>query len=258
MEANQIVLVGVLKSQRDLEFLLTERWYRIPMRYAPSRRYGYLAFYQPAVFGRSGKCIRYYARVIGRQIIQRNRLLPAESYHPRARTPYVHIRVGMVHALRRPVRNIVPRRVTFGFTTLHRLRTARDMLQLYRVTPIEQMVGDGLRRAGIDAAAQQVVSAGTRRCRLDFSVLCKRGAIAIECDNRASHRSPIQRARDKSKDAFLRRLGWTVVRLPEHVIVHDLPSCIARVRVAMQKLSGPSPAGVFHLSQFRTKMRKEL
>jgi len=126
--------------------------------------------------------------------------------------------------------------VTFGFTTLHRLRTAHDLLQLYEVAPIEQMVDDGLRRAGVEAIAQPVISDGRRRCRLDFAVRCRRGAIAIECDNRASHRSPSQRARDRSKDAFLRRLGWTVVRLSEHAIVSDLAGCMDRVRAVMQKL----------------------
>lgn len=230
------MLVGVLKHPRDLEIFRRERWYRIPVRYAPARQYSYLALYQPAVFGRRGKCIRYYARVLERQTIRRYRLLPDELAHPRARESYVRVRVGRIQTLRHPIRNIVPRRVTFGFTTLHRLRTAQDMLQLYDVAPIEQMVADGLQRAGIRAIAQPIVSDGRRRCRLDFAVRCRRGSIAIECDNLASHSSPAHRARDRSKDAFLRRLGWTVVRLPERDIVSDLPGCIVRVQAAMRTL----------------------
>lgn len=230
------MLVGVLKGPRDLEILRYERWYRIPLRYVPSRAYSYLAFYQPAAFGRRGKCIRYYARVLERQTTRRDRLLPDEPEHPRAGEPYVRVHVGKIQTLRRPIRNIAPRRVTFGFTTLHRLRTARDLLQLYDVTPIEQMVADGLQRAGIRAIAQPVVSDGRRRCRLDFAVRCRRGSIAIECDNLTSHQSPRQRARDRGKDAFLRRLGWTVVRLPECDIVSDLTGCIARVQAAMRTL----------------------
>lgn len=235
MRTNQIVLVGVLKDRRDFEILLRERWYRIPVRYAPARQYSYLAFYQPAAFGKYGKCIRYYARVLGRQTTRRDRLLPMEPEHPRAGEPYVRVRVGRIQTLRRPIRNIAPRRVTFGFTTLHRLRTARDLLQLYDVMPIEQMVADGLQRAGIKAVAQRVVVDGSRRCRLDFAVPCRRGSIAIECDNAASHRSPTQRERDRNKDAFLRRLGWTVVRLPERDIVSDLEGCIARIRTRIQQ-----------------------
>ena len=171
-------------------------------------------------------------------MVSRRRLLPDEPKHPRASAQYVQLRVGALRALRRPIRNIVPRRVTFGFTTLHRLRTARDLLQLYQVTPIEQMVEDGLRRAGIRAIAQRVVVYGARRCRLDFAVPCTRGAIAIECDNRSSHQSPAQRARDRSKDAFLQELGWTVVRLSERDIVADLSGCIARVREEVRECGG--------------------
>lgn len=231
-----VVLVGVLNGPRDLEILIRKRWYRIPARYAPVRQYGHLAFYQPAAFGRRGKCIQYYARVLGRQTARRIRLLPDEREHPRAWEPYVRVRVGPVRTLRRPIRNIVPRRVTFGFTTLHRLRAARDLLQLYDVAPIEQMVADGLERAGIMAIPQPIVRDGRRHCRPDFAIHCRYGVIAIECDNAASHRSPVQRARDRSKDAFLRRLGWMVVRLPEREIVSNLQGCIARVREAIQEL----------------------
>ena len=235
---NQVVLVAVLKDWRDLRLLRNERWYRIPMRYAPSRPYTYLAFYQPAAFGRRGKRIRCYARVLKRQTIRRIRLLPRESEHPRACEPYVRIRVGRMHVLRHPIRNIIPRRVTFGFTTLRRLRTARDLLQLYDVVPIEQMVADGLQRVGIPFTPQPIIRSGARWCRPDFAVRCQRGGIAIECDNRASHRSPSQRAWDHHKDVFLQRLGWTVVRLPEHAIVSDLTGCIERIQARVFQLGG--------------------
>jgi very-short-patch-repair endonuclease len=109
------------------------------------------------------------------------------------------------------------------------------------VVPLEQMVADGLEHAGIKAIPQPMVSDGRRRCRPDFAIQCRGGAIAIECDNVASHQSPAQRLRDGDKDAFLRRLSWTVVRLPEREIVSDLPNCIARVRAEVQNLGGPTP-----------------
>lgn len=210
----------------------------MPMERAPTRACAYLAFYQPAAFGVRGKCIRYYARVLSREIVSRQKLLPNEVDHPRARERYYRIRLGNVQTLHHPIRNTIPRRVTFGFTTLDRLRSARDLLQLYRVPPIEQMVEDELRRVGIHAIPQQVVVSGTRRCRLDFAVPCRRGAIAIECDNAASHRSPIHRARDRRKDAFLQQHGWTVMRLTEQDIITNLPRCIDRIHAMVRALGG--------------------
>ncbi len=233
-QKNQIVLVGVVKDARDLRILMTEHWYRIPVAQAPVHTYKYLAFYQPAVFGRSGKCIRYYARVLGRKTIRRDKLLPDEPNHPRARELYFKIRVGKIQTLRRSIRNIIPRRVNFGFTTLHRLQTARDMLQLYDVVPIEQMVGDALERAGITALPEYTVTENGKRYRLDFAIISPRGNIAIECDNTASHRSMKARKKDKQKDKFLREFGWTVIRLPERAIIADLQKCVTMIRQAIQ------------------------
>ena len=227
---DNIVLVGVLKDQRDLRILMTEYWYRIPVVHAPVHTYEYLAFYQPAVFGRSGKCIRYYARVLGCKTIRRDKLLPDERDHPRAHEPYLRIRVGKIQKLHRPIRNIIPRRVTFGFTTLHRLQTARDMLQLYDVAPIEQMVGDVLERAGITALSEYTVTDNGTRYRLDFAIISPRGKIAIECDNTASHATPKARKKDKQKDRFLRGLGWTVIRLPERAIIADIQKCVTMIK----------------------------
>lgn len=247
-----VVLVGVLKSERDLYLLLRQHWYRIPLLKAPRRSYTHIAFYQPAIFGGQGKCIRYYARVRSHSIVRRDTLLPDEADHPRAQFPYVRVRVGTIQRLPRPIRNIVPRRVTFGFTTLHRLRKANDMLQVYNVTPIEQMVGDAMTKAGIRAVAQHTIVIGTHRFRLDFAVQCGRGWLAIECDNKGSHTSLRDRARDRAKDRILRQNGWLVLRLSERDIVSDLSGCIEFIKKVLSLRSrrggrshafGRSPAG---------------
>lgn len=42
------------------------------------------------------------------------------------------------------------------------------------------------------------------------------------------------RARDRSKDSFLRNRGWQVVRLAEHAIRADLDECVGRVKKAVE------------------------
>ncbi|MDP2946462.1 MAG: DUF559 domain-containing protein [bacterium] len=234
----KIVLVGVLKEKRDLKTLLTENWYRIPVRYAPKRKFDYLAFYQPAPFNRHGKRIQYYAPVLGCRVIQRRNLLPGELGHPRSRDYYLQVRVGKIKRLSRPVRNIIPRRISFGFTTLSRLLKSKNILQLYNIVPTEQMVKTGLKEAGIKAAAQYYVLGEKRRYCLDLAVFCKQGSIAIECDNKKAHSGLCQREKDKVKDVFLRKHGWIVIRLPEEEIVSDLKGCIVRIKKAVRKLDG--------------------
>lgn len=224
MKENKNVLVGVLKSWRDRDILLREKWYRMPVGLSPKRAFCYLAFYQPACFGRYGKRIEYYARVQHIERRKRAVLLPREITHPRASDDYWYIRVNHIQKLPRPIRNTTPRRISFGFTTLRRLKNARNILELYNVAPIEEIVGTALKRAGIHAISQYQVS----RYRLDFALLPHR--IAIECDNKKAHSGILQKKKDRAKDAFLRRRGWRVIRLKEDAIVLDMDSCLSRIR----------------------------
>lgn len=235
---DKIVLIGVLKDKRDLNILLTKNWYRIPLAHAPTQQFSYLAFYQPVSHGRQGKRIRYYARVLNYQTTKRSDLLPDESSHPGARDYYSLIRVGKVKKLSRPIRNIIPRRVSFGFTTLSHLLRSKSVLQLYNIAPTEQIVENGMERVGIKAIAQHYVLGGKKRYRLDFAVFCRQGSIAIECDNKKAHSGPRQQEKDKEKNTFLRRRGWIVIRLPERDIVSNLDGCIIRIKKAVRKLGG--------------------
>jgi very-short-patch-repair endonuclease len=233
------VLVGILKNRRDLKILLAEHWYRIPARHIPRRKFGYIAFYQPVKFGRLGKRISWYARVVGRSIVPRSILLPNESFNKNASADYVRIDVGGIKKLPRPIKNTSPRRISFGFTTLSRLRTAKNILELYGVADTERMLAHELRRAKIKAVAQHYVPIHrTRRYRLDFAVWCARGKIAIECDNRKAHSGVRQLAKDAIKDLFLMRHGWTILRLKENDLVADIKKSLLAVRNAIRKLGG--------------------
>ena len=235
---NKNVLIGVLKSKRDLDILLNEHWYRIPYVHMPKKRFEYLAFYQPAMFGTVSNRIQYYARVRTRRIYNRSRLLPVESAHPNANKAYVQAQVGRILELPRPIKNKPPRRVVFGFTTLARLLNAKNMLELYAIAPTEQIMATALRRAGIKFKEQYPVSVGAKRYRLDFAIFCKRGSMAIECDNKKAHRGAFQKKKDLAKDINLRRHGWVVVRLGEEEIVLNVPKCVLRIRRTIKKLGG--------------------
>lgn len=234
----EAVLVGVLKNRRDRDLLLREHWYRIPVAYAPKQRFRYLAFYQPAAFGRGGKSIWSYARVLHARARKRRVLLPREPKHPKAGEKYWQIRVGRIHVLDHPIRNVLPRRVSFGFTTLRRLLTAKNLLQLYNVPPTEEIVGRELARQGIPAVPQHTVSDGHRRYRLDFAVVCQHGSIAIECDNTKAHAGRQQQKQDRAKDAVLQHHGWTVLRFAERDITSNTIRCIQRVQETVKMLGG--------------------
>lgn len=233
----KIVLVCVLKSKSDLRILLRENWYRIPVAYLPRRKFTHLAFYQPAIFGNRGQQIQYYARANKRKIAKRIELLPKEKNHPRAQDDYLKIELAWVKKLEHPIKNIVPRRVSFGFTSLKSLLKAQDILELYGIAPTEQMAERGLNNLGIKTEKEFSVSKNGKRYRLDLAVFCLEGRIAIECDNLKAH-SGAQIEKDKVKDRFLERHGWHVIRLAEKDIIERLDDCLGLVAKAVNRLGG--------------------
>ena len=234
----EMVLVGVLKRKSDFEILWQERWYRMPADKAPRRKFKFLAFYEPARFGPEGKQIRYYAQVLRIESKKRREILPKEIKHPSAGKEYRRVWLGRIQKLVRPILNMPPRRVSFGFATLNRLKTARNILELYRVLPTESIMERALRRVGIIAIPQYRISLGGRRYSLDFAVFCRKGKIAVECDNRKAHSGRRQLKKDKIKNRALKRNGWVVMRLPERDIVSDLNKCMSGIRKKVMKLGG--------------------
>ncbi len=251
------VLVSVLKSQQDQRILLEEKWYRIPVSFLPKRTFTHIAFYQPIQFGKEGKRIQRYARVVNREIKKRLELLPNEPQHERANDPYLKCTFRKIEELKQPIRNVIPRRVSFGFTDLKTLHSANDILELYHVAPTEQIIERELVRLGIPVISQYRVSLKSplakgvppssevgavylksNRYRLDLAILCEKGNIAIECDNHKAHSGTIQRLKDRQKDTALKALGWRVIRLSESNILDTLDSCIFRIQKLIRSFGG--------------------
>lgn len=235
----QKVLVAVVKNKRDLDLVLKERWYRIPIKYAPKQKFKYLAFYGPAS-GKLGKKIVHFAKIKKIETITRRQLLPKESSHPRASDEYLYLKLEKVYKLPLPIRNTNRRRVTFAFTTLPQLKKAKDILDLYNVPPIEKIFLKALKKAKIKFVREFTVSksASSKRYRLDFAVFCRNGKIAIECDGIKSHSLPAQKIKDRVKNKFLRRIGWQVLRFKENEIVKNIQGCIPKLKEKIKFLNG--------------------
>ncbi len=232
------VLVAVLKDWRDLGLLLHEHWYRIPIAHLPKRAFTHIAFYQPLAFGHVGKGINFYARVQEKEVRKRIELLPDEPKHPRAEEGYMRFTFAKVLSLKHPIKNIIPRRVSFGFTDLRSLRRAKDILELYHVPKTEQLVAEALAERGITTKSELTVvdPKSKKRVRLDLAIVCALGKIAIECDNDKAHKSKVQQKRDQAKDLLLERLGWQVIRLKEREILDAKEANFARIQQAVQLL----------------------
>ena len=258
---DSVVLVCILKNYRDLEVLFKERWYRIPFSHAPVRTFDYLAFYLPAQTGvvtHKGashplhlydKCIQYYTKVKHTNIVKRRELLPDETTHPDSNKPYLKIHIGNIMKLKSPIKNKSPRRVSFCFTTLKNLKNSKNILDVYEVFPTEKIIGDALKNAEIQSISEHTIvlqstSHPTKiirsvRYRLDFAIYCKKGKIAIECDNTKAHSSSIQKKKDEEKDIDLKKDYWEVIRIKEkEVVAHGTENSITRIKKVIKSLGG--------------------
>lgn len=126
-----LILVAILKTRRDLEIARLLGWYRIPLRTAPKTvRVDWLAFFQTAAFGEEKHAVRYVAPVRGFELTTRRALLRDEPDHPDADEPYYRIQLGPLECLPHPIPSRRWRRFTFLYTTGARLLAAGDVSQL--------------------------------------------------------------------------------------------------------------------------------
>jgi hypothetical protein len=127
------VLVGVVKSLRDLRFALDDGWYRIPQAAMPRGVHAEVValFLSGKVFGEQSGTVAYYGRVGGLELAYRRDLVPSQPNHARANLPYYRVSLHDVTAKQPPIRNRGRRRVTFIYTTWDRFVAARTVRDLY-------------------------------------------------------------------------------------------------------------------------------
>ena len=127
-----LVLVVFTPTPKDMEIARVLGWYRIPLRTAPKVvAVDWLAFYQPASFGKAHKWrIEWAAPVRGHELVTRAELFKDAPDHPRAGEEYFKIQLGPLVALPRPVEASSWKRLTFLYTTGSRLLNAETLNDL--------------------------------------------------------------------------------------------------------------------------------
>lgn len=131
MQAEDLVLVAILPTKRDLEIARVLGWYRIPVQSAPKTvDVDWIAFYLNSAFGDQKWAVRYLAPVLGHELVRRVELLTDESDHPRADEPYFKIQLGELFELPRPIVASHWRRFTFLYTTGEKLQQAQELKDL--------------------------------------------------------------------------------------------------------------------------------
>ena len=234
-----LALVVVINRRKDLQILMEKGWYRIPVKYAPKRKPAYLAFYQTCIFGREGKAIRYYAPIRSYSVVRRSKLLPDEKDHPRANQYYYKFNLGKIRRTNRVIHNDSRRRISFGFTTMTKLQQSQLICKLFDIVPLEDIMYQAFQKSSLKVVREHCIMQGKRcRFRLDFAIFCRRGKIALECDNEKWHSTPGHRVRDRKRDRYLRKHEWVVLHLYGKEIQKNIDGCLETIKKVINKLGG--------------------
>lgn len=123
--AEDRVLVGVVRRQRDLRWLLDERRYRVPVAAQPDGIDAEVLafFWRGAVY--------YYAALRGVELARRVDLFPMEAAHPRAQALYWLCQLGSICEARPPIQNTSRRAFAFIHTTWDRFADAVTLDDLF-------------------------------------------------------------------------------------------------------------------------------
>ncbi len=158
MNATQPVLVVIVNNQADWQRVVDQRWYRIPVKHAPTPLAADgLAFYFTKEFGDHAWQVRFYAPVLRYRIAKRAELLPDQPAHRRAHERYYCVDLGGVTELPRPVPSRSLRRVTFIPTTWEQLCTAADVAELWQPDDASSMLWNDFPDAIRKATARLIV-----------------------------------------------------------------------------------------------------
>ncbi len=227
------VLVAVLKCPEDLDILLREKWYRIPIKYAPKREYRVIAFYQNASFGARAKRIEYYG-ITGRTELCKRGELVKDGLRPDEK--YIKVQILRTVKLKKPVINRTGMRVLFKYTVFSKLYSSADIGELFNIPDIDGPVEDMLKALRIKYKKEFTVTLkNKKRYRFDFALFTGGRIIDLECDGEKWHALKARRLYDAERDKALIAEGYEVVRLKESVIVEAPDLCFNRIKGLMPK-----------------------
>lgn len=104
-------------------------------------------------------------------------------------------------------------------------------------SPIERRLFDALVFRGYSPQTQ--VRCG--KYRIDLALPSYN--LALECDGKAYHSAPSQKARDRRRDAYLTEHGWKVLRFSGSQINGNLKGVLKRIENEIDKSINVEPVG---------------
>jgi len=238
------VLIAILNNLLDFAIARDQHWYRIPVqsverflkdRWPPE----FLAFYHTRAFGSEAYGVHYYARVVDITRAYRWQLLPDQPHDERSRREYFKLSLDPLQLLPQSVWSRRLRRIVFIPTTWDKLTRAVEINDLYDESPLEDRLWAELKRLGIDAERQKLVSVHRRNYFLDFAIYCLAGKLDVEADGDRWHADSDQIPSDNLRDNALETAGWDILRFNTYHIRETMGEyCVPTIAENVNRLGG--------------------
>lgn len=236
------VLVALINSKSDFEIAQLYRWYRIPVKSAPTivkeRKIKHIAFYHTKVFEKEKYSIRWYAPITKVSVVKRKELFPHLTADQKSEEPYYKIEFEQLFALPNPILSQRHRRILFISTTEEKLFNSTEINSLFNDSPIEEIFWQKLKEKHITAERQYYWALGENKFFLDFAVFCKTRNINIECDGDKYHTDKKNVYLDKKRNNILESSGWAVLRFTTYDITSDIRGSVNIVSDTINKYGG--------------------
>ncbi|MCD4643727.1 hypothetical protein AR454_16720 [Bacillus mycoides] len=105
-----------------------------------------------------------------------------------------------------------------------------DMKRKQCANNLERKVYDQLRYMGLSPTVQEKIG----KYRLDFAIYGKSGKkLCIEVDGYTFHNTPEARRKDAIRDAYLKKIGWDVLRISDRQLKKNLNMCMRKVEAKL-------------------------
>lgn len=231
------VLVAIMNDLMDFEIAKRYHWYRIPVD-SPLKeveKYKYIAFYQTKIFREEKWAVNYIAKIHGIERVKRIELLPEEKDNPKANNLYYKIRIGTLIRLKNPIPSRALRRIVFIPTTMEKIKTAKEINDLYNNSPLEDRLWENLKKNNIYADRQFYFN---RKYCLDFAIKCNEGSIDIECDGKKWHSGEEKIENDRDRNNRLTSKGWHILRFGTKDINENMDKCMDIIKETIRTLAG--------------------
>ncbi|OQY44415.1 MAG: hypothetical protein B6242_12740 [Anaerolineaceae bacterium 4572_78] len=126
------VLIAIMNNLHDWATVQQERWYRIPVKHAPSEvpHIDWLAFYFTAKFKDDKWAIHYHAKVKGHELVTRADIFPDQTNHRRSGHWYYKLMLGPLQHTLPPIISKDWKRIIFIMTSGELFENAFEMNDL--------------------------------------------------------------------------------------------------------------------------------